>query len=116
MITYTEEQVIELIRENIALKKEKEETQEWLKGYDREMSDREAKAEQAEGKYADLASRCIELYVCERNIMTDTITVEVRAPRFMTQENLADAMFVHIKNLILQGRAEQFMKRGEYLE
>ena len=115
MITYTEEQVIELIQQNLSLKKENADMAEHIEMCELKVEEMAKKVEQAEKKYADLAMRCIEMYAQERDIKTDTISVAVRVPRFMSQDSLADGMFETVKNAILQGRAEQFMKRGDYL-
>lgn len=76
MMTYTEEQVRDLINENIALKNE-------LGHLSDKLRETEKGKEQAEEKYHNICERCIHLYL-QKSPFDDTISVKVKAPRFMS--------------------------------
>ena len=89
MKTYTEEEVRSLIDENLKLIKELTHTQECL-----EEETRLRKS--AEQSYRVLCERCMNLYLTDRDITTDTLFVQVNVPRFMNPSDLATGITQHI--------------------
>ena len=89
MKSYTEEEVRSLIDENLKLIKELTQTQESL-----EEETRLRKS--AEQSYRVLCERCMNLYLTDRDITTDTLFVQVNVPRFMNPSDLATGITQHI--------------------
>ena len=70
----------------------------------------------AENRYAEIASRCIQLYVRDGTIKHDSIEVRVDVPVFLSQDDLSVAIAECIKNAVLSERAQRFFKRGAPLK
>lgn len=116
MITYTEEQVKELIRENLSLKKENEEMLFHIKQCEQSAEKYKRDVELAERKYTDLCTRCIEVgFSDDRKLRSDSINVSVQIPAFLTQEAVSIGLVEHIKNRVLRDRNELFLSRGEHI-
>lgn len=96
-MTYTEEQVKELIKKNIAL-------QEKVASLEKTVAVEKCRADSAEENFKAMSARCIDLFVTHKNIGIDSIVVDVRVPKFMSQDDLSIALAESIKNLVLQER------------
>lgn len=112
MITYTEEQVKELIQENLYLKKENAEMQDYVNQCNNHADELKARAENFEKAYTDMAMRCIDMYVSKKSVEVDTIEVKVIVPRFMSQDDLSYGLLESIKNTILCERDKQLINKG----
>lgn len=88
MSTYTEEQVRGLVDENLELLKQVEKLKD-------QLSRSEISRKTAEDKYNELCKRCMSFYVTERDITTDTLFVQVTAPRFMSQDDFNQGISQH---------------------
>ena len=97
MKTYTEAEVRSLIDENLELIKQVESLKDQLsKGL--------IAKEYAEKKYEDLCERCMKLYISDRDILTDTLFVQLNVPRFMDDSDLSIGIVQH---LISSAKAER---------
>ena len=101
MITYTEEQVKELIQENLYLKKENAEMQEYVNQCNNHVDEVELEYKNLKKAYTDMAMRCIDMYISKKSVEVDTIEVKVIVPRFMSQDDLSYGLLESIKNSIL---------------
>jgi len=88
-MTYTEEQVKDLIQSNLKLAEENTKLKD-------QFSKEALLRETAEKKYSDLCERCIKFYVTERDITTDTLFVQVNVPRFMPQSDFETGLVQQI--------------------
>ena len=95
MKSYTEEEVRSLIDENLKLIKELTQTQESL-----EEETRLRKS--AEQSYRVLCERCMNLYLTDRDITTDTLFVQVNVPRFMNPSDLANGNILLLPLVVLK--------------
>ena len=99
-MTYTEEQVQELIQTNLKLSEENAKLQERL-------AMETIRKESAERKYTELCERCISFYVTSKDIVNDTIFVQTTAPRFMTSDDFSVGVVQHLVNLCNAEREKQ---------
>ena len=97
MKTYTEEEVRGLVDENLELLKQVESLKD-------QLSRSEIDRETAVKKYDELCERCMNLYITDRDIPTDTIFVQLNVPRFFNDSNLATGITQH---LITSAKAER---------
>ena len=88
-MTYTEEQIRSIVDENIELLKQVGKLTD-------QLSRSEIDRETAERKYNELCERCMSFYVTERDITTDTLFVQVTAPRFMSQDDFNQGISQHL--------------------
>ena len=113
-MTYTEEQMQELIKKNLALEQENAKLKD-------QLGKESFRAEVAEKKYNDLCERCIKFYITERDIVTDTIYAQVTVPRFMIDSELEVALLQSIATMLSKEREREaarvvpvsFKRRGE---
>lgn len=99
-----------------ALCKERLVRVEQIEKLSREVDRLKAQLKVTEDKYNALAQGCIDVYVSEKTIRTDRITVEVVVPAFMSQGELSDAFIEHVKDSVLRARACKFFERREPLK
>ena len=95
-MTYTEEQVKEIVATNVKLMELKAGLHAHISKLEEELSKEKLLRESAEKKYSSLCERCMTLYVTDRDIPTDTMFVQVSAPRFMNNDDFAQGITQHI--------------------
>lgn len=86
---YTEAQVTEIIQSNLNLVAENTALRD-------KLSKEALQREEAEKKYANLCERCITAYATCKDIITDSLLVQVSAPRFMSESDFETGMLQHI--------------------
>ena len=96
-MTYTEEQVKDLIRANLELAEENAKLKD-------QLSKEGLMRESAQKKYDDLCESCIRFYITERDITTDTILAQVNVPRFMPQSDFETGL---VQQIITTLKAER---------
>jgi cell division septum initiation protein DivIVA len=108
-MSYTKKEVTNIII------KDRVKLLEKIERLETEVSRLENSLQTAEQRYADIASRCIQMYVKDGTIKPDSIVVRVDVPAFLSQDDLSVAIMEHIKDAILRERAEKSFERGEPL-
>lgn len=99
-MTYTEEQVQDIINQNLALMAENSHLRN-------NLDEETVRADDAEKKYAELCERCIKFYITDRDITTDTIYASVTVPRFMVESELEVALLQNIATMLSKERARE---------
>ena len=89
MKTYTEDDVRNLVESNI---KHIEEIAKLKDQLSKETRGREI----AEKRYSDICERCMRLYITDRDITSDTLFVQVIAPRFMSKDDFNRGITQHL--------------------
>lgn len=95
-MTYTEEQVKELIETNLKLMEEKKEFDSSIRNLEEALSKEKLLRESAEKKYSSLCERCINFYVTNKEIDVDSLFIQVNAPRFMNRDDFSKGLIQHI--------------------
>lgn len=99
-MTYTEEQVKEIIETNVKLMEAKVGLHAHINRLEDELSKEKLLRESAEKKYDDLCASCIRFYVTERDITTDTLFAQVNVPRFMSPSDFETAVIQQMLTIL----------------
>ena len=96
-MTYTEEQVKEIIKTNLDLK-------ERVLRLEKELSECKDKAQITENAYNSLTKRCTEMYLSTEGIITELFNVQVRIPAFMSNNDVLVAITQQVQSFVVAER------------